>query len=454
MQFVNVGTKPSNNNNPIDYFESSSFVTKHSLISLISGLRQKEFGYDTLFHIRKGIKKFKDKYFKHEDMELFVDSGGYSIIVGEVPSNSVNKFIDCYNHYLNEDSDNFDYIFSLDIPINLKEKEFNTYNNIYEWNKNSLNESKKILENNKELCSKFYFVNHFKMFKQYDIWKRLYEELEYNKLDINFGIGGMVSLRGIVTTMDFSPFIGPCFLSLYYYLTRAGRANVCGLPNQTCHPLRIHTLGIYPRYDRLALITIEKLFQHYFNSEQNAPEVKITYDTINYERTSQLRVRDLEIFQFREDHLYEYENITKVSDDIINQIYHTDTLNIAVKKEIENLKSNQKLNNISAFAPLNIYSNLEIDKYFNYIVDNYNIIDKILNTNSSTSFDNKLKSILGSLNTINPTIFTPRFISSTKKNLLLIYKFNHWYTNDKSFKTLDNMMKQFIKLINFPADLD
>ena len=56
--------------------------TKNYLFSLIGGLSQKEFGFDTLFKILNKISNFKNSL--KDDQRLFIDSGRYSIIKGDV----------------------------------------------------------------------------------------------------------------------------------------------------------------------------------------------------------------------------------------------------------------------------------------------------------------------------------------------------------------------------------
>lgn len=125
----------------------SKYVNNY-LFSLIAGLRQGSFGFDTLHRITQDIIEYKKML--GNNRKFFIDSGGYSIITGDVSPRDISKFIECYNLFLDRDApDNCDHIFSLDIPIFLKYKEFNTSKYIYEMNLKSIQESKKILLKNK-----------------------------------------------------------------------------------------------------------------------------------------------------------------------------------------------------------------------------------------------------------------------------------------------------------------
>ena len=115
---------------------------RSSLISLIPGLSPLDFGYDTIYKTATDIRKYSKKYLKENTGSLFIDSGGYSIIEGKVGPQDTQLTIDSYHIYLQNHINDFDRIFSLDVPINTKYPSFNTKANIYEFNKRSLSASK------------------------------------------------------------------------------------------------------------------------------------------------------------------------------------------------------------------------------------------------------------------------------------------------------------------------
>src|SRR6056297_1923973 len=95
------------------------YVNKY-LFSLINGLSNKNFGFNTIDRVAIEVKRFYNDLYPGE--KLFVDSAGYSIIVGDIPSKFINPFMEAYNHFLeNYCKTHCDYMFSLDIPIFLKE---------------------------------------------------------------------------------------------------------------------------------------------------------------------------------------------------------------------------------------------------------------------------------------------------------------------------------------------
>jgi len=413
--------------------------TNYCLISIISGLHQKEFGLDTLSKIKTKIRKFKKDI---NDCKLFIDSGGYSIIIGDINPRDFMKFIDCYHDYLNYEYNNFNYIFSLDIPISLKYSDINTTQSIYKWNNISLSKSKKLIETNEDIRNKFYFVWHFKILKQYKIWDKLYNELELNNLvSHNQAIGGLVGLRDIVK-INFTPFIGMTFKLLYNYIS-AGNFN---------KPLKIHILGIYVKVDRFCVCFLEKLFNKIL--KQYNTSCTFTYDSINYILSAYLKARELEIFHINENNMIEKFNTSSLINEDILKLVYKDNFEY-IMNELKRIYSNDKLDQIHSFAPLNVYSQLQIDKFISNQIDNYNLIDEIINCSNWYMYKNYVNSVLYDLNYKHGILFTNLFISAIEESIKYIYAFYSLIKNDKFNQVkLNEMIEKTIANINYPFDLN
>lgn len=449
MQFIHVTSKPSKR--IPDYSEASVRQTGASLISLIEGLSTLNFGIDTLNRAKRTIQKVKQKSVDPSNSKFYIDSGGYSIIAGQVPPSSIAKFINCYTNYLETEYSKFDYIFSLDIPIALNYPIFNTKENIYKFNKDSLSESIKAIEKHPELMKKFVFIYQFKMKSQYDIWNRLFKELDVKKYVNCYGLGGMVGLRGLLRNnketedIQFSPFIALMFKCLVDYISS----------QKFDLPFKIHNLGIYIRHDRFELQLLERLFNKYLENKIN---IQITYDSINYMRTAQLKCKDMDILSFEDDNLIRHPQIQQVPDNIIRQVYHNDLYYQHIQEELFNLKSNQRLNNIDCFVPLNVYSNVCLDKFFGSIIDKYELDDIFFRVNDYECFKRRTTPILTHLAHQYPKIFTSRLTTCIRENLRITYIFHKFFLNrpsdeEKMYQKLDQLIYQFIKKINFPFDL-
>jgi len=416
---------------------------KNFLISIIDGLSQKNFGLDTLKYSINDIMFYKNKYSYIPNYKLFIDSGGYSIIVGDVKPSDIQKFIDCYIYYLETQIDIYDYIFSLDIPIFLEYPTYNTKENIFKLNNLSLSKSINILNKYPQLANKFFFVYHFKVRGQYDIWNKLYDDLELKKYIKCWSIGGMVGLRGILRNssesddINFSPFTAIAFKCLYDYTNSINKEF-----------FRLHMLGIYIKYDRFQIIILEKLFKQYLQDNN----ILLTYDSINYFRTAELKVKSLEIYDQYDDDIVKFNNISEVPIDILKTVYNDETTFSNMLDELDRLKNSKNLLNIDTFVPLNVYSNLKIDKFFEYIIEKYEIM-KLFNSLDYSEFSRKSHVILANLSLRYPILFTSKLVKCIEENLRITYIFHIWWKKDRSKIKLDKLINDFVNKINFPGKL-
>lgn len=266
------------------------YVSRY-LFSLINGLSRNKFRYGMDDTAKVAIKFFESLNLENNE-ELYIDSGGYSIIVGDVVDNSVTKmeiakFIDnVYLSFLSDYANKYCHkIFSLDIPIFLTQPEQNTAENIYYWNKLATTKSKQILDNDPSLYDKYTWVWHFKIKNQFNIWRKVYDEVfgKDNNLK-HFAVGGLVSLRGI-TGIKYSPFIAPTYRILK--LIRDKNLSETSL---------IHILGVYGKHDRFLMQFMNELFNKYYLKDSNA-SVDITFDTVNYTLSGLYKVREQSFLQ-------------------------------------------------------------------------------------------------------------------------------------------------------------
>ncbi len=435
-----------------DYNKSIIQQTNLALISIIGGLNQTNFDHSTLNKAISDIRGYKSAYMDTvPGSKLYLDSGGYSVIVGDVKPTDVGRFIYYYNYYLENERHIFDYMFSLDIPIFLEYPQYNTKEHIYNFNNQSLSASRDILIKYPELCDKFYFIYQFKIDGQYEIWNRLYKELELKKYIRNWAIGGMVGLRGILrrdpnsTDINFSPFTAMAYKSFFDYL------NSDNVDNN----FHLHSLGVYIKYDRFQLTLLEKLFQQYRVDLEHettcTQQMFLTYDSVNYMRTAQLKVRDLIIYQFKDNDLYIHNNIQSLDDYILRDVYTEFYDDMMV--DMSNLKILKNLNNIDTFTPINVYSNKQLDYFFDYIIDKYEIVNEFMKANNWETLSKKLNVIILTLSAQYPDIFNSKLTTCVRENFRITYIFHHWYQNNRTEDKLNTLINSFVNKIGFPFKL-
>ena len=438
MKYVHVASRASPILGRADYTNAIVRQVGICLFSLISGLNQKRPGLDTLTGVAHEIDDYRSHYLAPYGKQMLVDSGGYSIITGDVVERDISKFTECYHEYQARAVQAYDYIMTLDIPLIIGNDEFNTTQNIYQHNRQSLTATRENLINYPELREKLFFVWQFKTKEHFAIWNRIISELDLNRYVKHRALGGMVSLRDI-TGIDFSPFIANSFRCFLDYETSPDPSD----------EFRLHLLGINIRYDRFIIAFLEKLFTRYMGGRGKAA---LTYDSINYSRTAQLKMRYLEIYTFDDHQLSVFRDIPSVPDNILKRVYPDDLFD-SIQEEISKIEGLYRVNDSSAFAPLNIFSNNEIDRYFEYIIDQYELIDLLINHKNAINFKNRIRYVFDDLMGKHPYLFTPHLVQSIKKNLDITLDFHHWYVNKRDYKTLNRKIYRFIEKINFPTIL-
>ncbi len=165
-------------------------IAGNGLYSLIDGLKGNNIDSSSIGRTANKIDTYRNRISIPANAKLYIDSGGYSFIKGELSPANLNLAISLYHSFLRLKSGSYDYIFSLDVPYSLKFKHFNTKKNIYKYNRISIEESLKVLKDNPELAKKFHFIYHFKTEEHYDIWQRLIKQFIalINNRTIRYGL--------------------------------------------------------------------------------------------------------------------------------------------------------------------------------------------------------------------------------------------------------------------------
>lgn len=410
-----------------------SKISPECLYSLIGGLRQKQFGIDTLFKEVSKINKFRSRIVIPGNGKQYVDSGGYSIIQGQVSPDSVRRFIKCYNTYLENEIENYERVFSLDIPFSKKFDAINTIDAIYAFNRESLSDLRELMIKYPQLRDKMYFIWHFKMNSQYEIWKRLYKELDLDSFVKNRAIGGMVGMRE-VTKKSFSPFTPMAYKCLFDFVNN----------NTNEKEFRLHFLGMHINYDRFQIALLEKLFQEYLDG---SAAVNMTYDSISYAQTSRMGNNGPIYFNSNGEQL-RFESVVDIPEEVLREVYGEITPQI--HDEIDLRSRKLRLVNCNSFAPLFINSNICEDKIFESVIEQYGIAKLIIGKKSPSSIIGHIKSIFEEMAKKYDNMFTGEFFKSITENIEATVVFDQWFRNSRNVKELDEHIKNFNSWHGFP----
>ena len=282
---------------------------------------------------------------------------------------------------------------------------------------------------------KVFFVWHFKMLSQFQIFKSLYRELDLAKYINNYSIGGMVSMRE-GNSFHFSPFTPMVYRCLLDHIQN-GR-NV---------PFRLHFLGMYLEYDRFQIAFLEKMCRRYL-SELNT-EVFFSYDSINHEHTARMnKHQSIYELENRTD-IIRYDTALNVPDSIIRTVYDDSNTFEAIKIDIDRRRQGLNLLNSNSLGPLSIYSNLKLDRFFENIIDQYEMDQVFFSHESPTTIEAKVKKILKEFEKINSHVFTKQMVKSIEENMDLVFNFHDWFVNNRKADDLDGHIKDFIRKIDY-----
>jgi hypothetical protein len=440
-------------------------VTKNSLVSLVKAFEGSYFGLASFHRLKNLLNEYRESVVIPQKGTQWIDSGGYSIIVGDIGPQDIYKCTKFYAKYLRAEAQNFDKIFSLDIPISLKYHALNTKKKIYDLNYQSLYETINVMEDIPELKDKMYYIYHFKIKEQHEIWNKLYKDLDIGKHFTHRAIGGLVGMKGgnHCPWINFTSFL-PMLFKLFFDYIQAG---------DIVPVFKIHVLGVYGRGERFCIAFVERLLNEM--AKEYKTKVEITYDSINYIRTSQLKFRDLDIYDLDDNGLHEY-TVGNTPDDLLKSIYPDEEITVSkraprndarrrvtideqmnkyqfIKDEIARCyfpKSKPRLKDISCFAPLNIHSNLQIDNTFEQVVDQ-NSLDVISPKADGTpdfvkidDYTDKLKDSKDYHN-----IFTSHLCSFINRDLVAVSELMEWWINDRKESSLEAIIDDQISKIKY-----
>jgi len=214
----------------------------------------------TLFQLNKHFKKLingsKEIKKKYLNKHLFIDSGGFQIIVGYIPLRRVTEYIDSYHFLLKKYRNDIDYIFSLDIMNKGWKKE-----DLIKLNDKSIESSINLIKQYPEIKNKQLFVVQSRVLPVFELWKDLMDKHNVYEYYERYSFGGLVGLKK-ETNAKFSHFVPFTFWLIAQILKRNSKIK------------HIHMLGQSSKLAIFTSIILEKIFKEKFNLD-----IEITMDS-------------------------------------------------------------------------------------------------------------------------------------------------------------------------------
>ena len=287
---------------------------------------------------RESLKRhfIKMLHEKPEGIELYVDSGGFQIIVDFITVDKIDKYVDIYHELCNELCDGIDNIFSLDIfNRNLSGQQ------LYDFNNYSIKKSIELIQQKPQFADKQLFVLQSSNRYSFGNWKKLMDELEVNKFYKKWAIGGLVGLKK-TTNAKFSHAIPATLWLLTYQKSRGMIID------------QVHWLGQSSRLSFISMALMERLYK-----------INMTSDSSQLVRFAALEQK----FPFMFQNLFTKEfmlvnSVNDVFDKMLRQ--HSMGVNHRHAIEVKNDESDKSKPEFNYYTP---------KEYF----DNYSLISGIKN---------------------------------------------------------------------------
>ncbi len=411
--------------------ESFTNFCNNNLISYGLNLNKNKRFIDPIEYAEKFLKNF-DKVSEYKNITNMLDSGGYQVSTGWIHIDDLDAFIDSYIYFLVKYSNLYDTAFTLDMPIAVGDKYFDS-DKIYELNKKSLS---KTIELPQEIKDKILLVVHGRILPLYYIWRKLIYEDEYISHFKRFSIGGLVVAGNVVKNMPISLYSILMLMPILYFSNK----------NLKPDPFQLHVLGISNHRDVFFFYLLKEAIEDTFGLN-----VQLSYDSSNiFKKLLQARFfsyfdektlcsYDVSI-KFKDlDNFFREKNIL-IRDLVLSEI--TNMANIIKYDKIDNLtnliyttKNSSFDSNTSAFIMLlEAYEQTKFDNAISLVAKEMYHLYKT----DEIKFIKELSNQLTKLNSNKLTRTVKKYTSTFKNSLDLIRSFEH-----KSIKDLDNVVNTY-----------
>ena len=314
----------------------------------------------SLITVNKDVKKafkHKEKLKKiNQNVELYLDSGGFQIIVGYIPRKRVKEYIDVYHYILKKFRSEIDHIFSLDIMNKGWSRD-----TLVNLNDISIEESIGLIKKYPEIKNKQLFVVQTRTQPVFELWEELMDKHNVYAYYQKYSFGGLVGLKK-ETRAQFSHFIPFLFWLLKKIEINNGKIK------------HLHLLGQSSKLAILTAVYLENLIEKKYNKKIN-----ITMDSSELMRFTRIEQKLPLILKVNNEYKFisNLDELSKFSDELV---FCTD-------QERENIKKGKVTNEIFVdFLSQNIaniinlahelFDNLSLEELENY--QNLNL-DKIKN---------------------------------------------------------------------------
>lgn len=333
--------------NPVG--EVKDIILNHfnaSLISMAEPTTSRGWSIHQVFKQMNKIFKNFDKTKDDRIKILMIDSGGFQILMNYISKNRLREYIDTYHILLKQFQSNIDYIFSLDVlNKNLSKEE------IFEYNKYSIESSLKIFKKYPNLKDKQLFIVQSRFPETLEIWKKIIDDNNIFDIYSRYSFGGLVGLKK-ETNAKFNHFV-PMLFWLLTYAKSKNKENIIK---------HVHMLGQSSRLAIITAIILEEILN-----------IEITMDSSEILRFSPIEAKLPLIYKNHDDEFDFARDKDHLAVMIANNIKHKHR-DYNLEEALETLKKTGKVSNPD-FVEI-VCQGIDSTLEFGYLLKN-NLIEDI-----------------------------------------------------------------------------
>jgi hypothetical protein len=412
-------------------------MTCNTLASIWTLIEHPNFKIGNFTHEQRKAKllDYIQTVIKPAGSEVTIDSGGYSVLTGVVPFDQIRGLEAYYLHILEEERNSYDNIFSLDIAWGMNDIRLQEEEIVDALSFRTAKKTFDVIERHPEIKDKFYYIYHFKTFGQHQIWQNHYKHFEIGKRITHRAIGGLVGLKGNAPWTNLSPFTVMLFKCFWDFIYEQNPVD----------EFKIHVLGVYIPHERFVIALVEKIFRLYFKKIGWDTKLRITYDTTSYVLTELKNYNSMDFWVIDDNGKPVKRNYHKISESILKDAYGKDLGYI--QTEIQKLQQGARKSNTSDFVPLSVHTQIELDDYLMFIVDDRDVIEKLDFKNyMNPTKRNPVKAITKELSDSYNRIFN----SKLAKDLEQVRSLSYWLFESQVESELEEMIAETIDHIDYP----
>jgi len=448
MQYVHVLDITRIGKGQFDVVPSILIHTNHLLISLYEAFKSNSLRDESVTRFYNSAIDMSSMY-ASLCPKIWVDSGGFSFISGKISVANVDRMIRLYCIFLERYSASFHRIFSLDLPFHGADESFNNSSSVFKANSKSLAASKAVIADSITARERFIYVMQFLRGDSLRIWSRIYKEHGLGDIVQNRAIGGMVGVRKWTKNLA-SPFVAIAFKAYVDF--------ICSQGVSKSNSFNLHLLGINSTHDRFLIAFLEQLFADYLSP--NGVIANLSYDTSRFSAKARRANKTNSAFIVGTRlGLYYVPGYNNIHPSKLTSVYEDDLIDIA-EENLNKWNNGERVDDTAIFEPINVHSQMAIDKIYYKTIEKYKIIDALYHTHTEEKFERYLDSLLSAMShghelapeqsadssvLIEATLFDDdHFKVCTKKNLLEVYRLHKWFSKpNNSFSGIDRVVQNF-----------